>query len=563
MMDLLRRHSKTIFFFVGIIVIISFVWWGVPGQVGGASGGFSPIRLGNRTISSEQVKLATDAIRLPYLLTGQRFPLDGEQLEHQILRRVLLVERARTLNLRVSDDQAEGIKARLLQIQAKPGEDPVGFNQRQREHVASVTAQLAAQGIRPSDFDRIIRENMLIGEPSFRMLGHVHRAVMATSNPTPQEVQLWWNLSHETMTVSLVRFSTEDYRNKVEVSEADALDWYTKLITPPTGNPNAVQQPNPFALPEKRKVRYVRFDLEAAKKEIVLSDQDLRAAYERHKDQVVDDKGQPKPFEAVRAEIEESLKEFKARESLRNRTRTMIEEVSPVNPSVKAISFDEAAKNRNLAITTTDFFAMEDTVPGVKVPVDFRTGLSPFNNEAFRLRNDLRVNNPVEGEDGVYVMEYVEIQPPNDKPDFSVVKNKVIATRKETIGREETEKAGKAARTLIGEALAKGQTFAQACEAAGLKPVTLPPFSSREPIKNSPDSQAIQYIVFPLNTGDTSEFVATPEGGFILHLDARNGGDPKDFEKEAPELQRRLITHKRNLAFQEWLNRSFQQAGIQ
>ena len=554
MVNLMRRHAKIIFAVVTVIVVISFVWWGTPAGRSGAGTRLQSLRLLGGRASAAEVQAARQAIELRSILSGERSGLDDKQLEDQMAIHLLLLRQARpmtsfleqliedihllllrqprSMHLYVTDEQVGKFAAQLTSSPPQKGEDPGIYLERQKRHYSEVMQLLVTNGISATDFDRILREEL--------MLRQLENLVMRSAKATPAEVRQWWEISHEKMTASIARFIAADYLAKVSISDEEAKKFYEN-------------DPSSFAIPEKVKVRYVRFDLQVAKKEISLTEEELRAVYEKNKNFFADEKGQPKPFETVRADLESRVRTEKAVQELSRRAQKMIQEIAPPQRDQKGVSLAAAAAARGLTVAETNFFSLQEPVPGVRVGPN-------FNQEAFKLREDFRVGNWILGEDGVYVMEFLERQLKNDKPDFAQVKDRVLTAARETRAHELAQKAGQDALEKILAAIRQGDYFAHACAAQGVPAISLPPFAAVDHLSDVPDENVIKLTAIRLNPGETSEWVQTAEGGFILHLDAWQPGDPEQFKKDQSGEQARLLRIKQDQTFQEWVNHSMRSA---
>ena len=488
----------------------------------------------NSIASAAEVNAARQSIDVFSSLRGQRNFNDNQRTE-MITSRIMLLRQARALQLNVSDEDVGRFGARMTSVPPQKDEDQVMYQQRLKREHDSLMARLAAEGISGADFDRILREDLIVNQ-----LQHL---LSTAGKTTPEEIRQTWEFIHEKMTISIVRFKSTDALLKVAVTDDDAKKFFES-------------DPAPFALPEKVKVRYLRLDLEDAKKEVILTEDELRAAYEKNKVYFTDDKGQPKPFEAVRGEIENFLKSSKAADEIKHRALKMMQEIAPAKTEIKPVPFADAAKARNLPILETDFFALNDQVNGVKAGQN-------FNAEAFKLREDFRFGNPVLGSDGVYVMEFAGRQPRNDKPDFATVKEKVIARLKEVRALEQTQKSGRDAQAKVLAATKQGTPFAQACTAEGLTAAALPPFSLVDQIKDEPNEDTVKSAALQLNPNEISEFTATADGGFILQLAAREPGDPEQLKKDSANIKLGLTQQRKQAAVQDWFGKLTRQAGAE
>ena len=147
-----------------------------------------------------------------------------------------------------------------------------------------------------------------------------------------------------------------------------------------------------------------------------------------------------------------------------------------------------------------------------------------FNQAAFSLSPEVPFSDPIRGEDGYYVMEYLDSQP-SEVPPFDQVKDQVIDLLKQQRARDAAVKQGRELATKVKEAVAAGKSFSDACASLGLKPKTAPPFSIAQDTTNLPFASRIKDMALGMPTNAVSDFILTADGGMFFHVKQRDAAE--------------------------------------
>jgi peptidyl-prolyl cis-trans isomerase D len=253
MFDFFRKYNKIVMIFLFLLIIPSFVLFGVERYQGGSDEKVA--RVDGQPITKpewdQQHRVETDRIRQqspnvdPTVLESDA--LRYATLERMVRDRVLAAAAAKG-NMTVSEERLSRIFA---QDQGLAGfRTPDGkFD---REAFQRVT------GRTPEQYEASVRSDMATQQV---LLG-----VSGTAFTPPALAATTINAFYDSREIQVARFSPDGFASKVTVSDADIEAYYKD---------HAAQ----FQAPERADVEYLVLDIEAAKKNIVLSDADLQAYY--------------------------------------------------------------------------------------------------------------------------------------------------------------------------------------------------------------------------------------------------------------------------------------------
>jgi len=119
--------------------------------------------------------------------------------------------------------------------------------------------------------------------------------------------------------------------------------------------------------------------------------------------------------------------------------------------------------------------------------------------------------------------------------------------------------AGVAFEKTLTNGIASGKTFLAISQEAGVKPVSLPLFSlstrSLPELGDQTSLETVQNVAASLAPGKTSGFVATSDGGFVLHLKDKLPIIEMQLKTELPEFLARQREQRMSAAFSEWFQK--------
>lgn len=257
MFDTFRKYNKIVMIFLFLLIIPSFVFFGVE-RYQGLGGDEKVARIEGHDITKpewdQQHRVETDRIR-------QQSPnvdptlLDSDALRYATLERMVrdrvLATAAAKANVSVSEDRLTRMFAQDAGLAAF--RTPDGKFDRE--------AFLRATGRTPEQYEASVRADMASQQV---LLG-----VTGTSFAPPALTAATVNAFYDRREIQVARFAPESFASKVTVSDADIETYYKDHTAQ-------------FQAPEQASIEYLVLDLEAAKKNIVANEADLKTYYEQN-----------------------------------------------------------------------------------------------------------------------------------------------------------------------------------------------------------------------------------------------------------------------------------------
>jgi len=477
--------------------------------------------IGGKPVNLTEFQNARNTVVTTIIMSRGRQPARTAEFEDEInigaIQRLVMLRKAKELGIRVNDDdvvrQIRSIS--LLQNEQKQF-DP---NNYQRYII-----YLNNLGVSESQFEEAIREQL--------MLSRLRMLVTSGVKVTPTALQLAYTPLHEQTTIDYVEFNAADQKGPFDIKDDEARAFYQ-------------QNQEKFRTPAMVKVRYVHFPVSDARKSVTLGDDEIAEYYERNKETYLDAGKKPKPLADVKDKVKKDLLDLRA-ERLAGDRATGFSVKLVREPGATRPDFAKIAAESGLAPKETDFFGLTNSVSGVTA------GLQ-FNQAAFALGPEMPFSDPVRGEDGYYVLEYVASKP-SEIPTFEQVKEQVIERIRRLRAYEATVKQGRELDIKVKNAVTAGKKFTDACASFGIKARTFGPFTYAEETTNFPHASQVKEVVLGMPTNSVSDFVPTPTGGLFFHLKERTPPKPEAFEKEKHQLEAQLLEQDREALFQDWAN---------
>lgn len=262
MFDFVRKHTKLIMVVLFLLIIPSFVLFGIDGYTRMNDSAQKVATVDGKPITQAQwdhahraevdrMRAANPAMDLALL--------DSPAVRYAALERLVrdhvMAAAAADAHLYVSD-------ARLA---AELQRDPAIAGLKKSDGTIDGEAYrrlLATQGLTPESFEARLRNDMA----QQQVLG----GVAASSFASKAQIDAAMNAFMERREVRVAQFTPAEFAAKVSPSEAD-LDTYYKA------------QSAQYQVPESLRIEYLVLDLDSVKKSITVNDQDLRTYYEQNK----------------------------------------------------------------------------------------------------------------------------------------------------------------------------------------------------------------------------------------------------------------------------------------
>ena len=258
MFEFFRKHTKIVMGFLFLLIIPSFVLFGVDRYQGDAKGE-KVARVDGHDITrpewDAQHRNEVERIR-SQMPSVDAALLDSEAARYATLERLVrdrvLAAAAAKAHMNVSEERLARMFSEDTGLAAF--RTPDGKFDRQRFMLAT--------GSTPEQYEASVRSQLATQQV---LLG-----VSGTAFATPAQSKAALDAFYDRREIQVARFDPATYTGKVAVSDADIETYYKN---------NTAR----FQAPEQASVDYLVLDLDAAKKNIAVSDADLRSYYEQNR----------------------------------------------------------------------------------------------------------------------------------------------------------------------------------------------------------------------------------------------------------------------------------------
>ena len=260
MFEFVRAHTRLFLFILLLLILPSFAFIGMEGytsMMGGANAGVASVDGRKITQAEWEAAQREQADRIRNQNPGVDAKLlDTPQAKHQALEGLVT---ERTLQAAAQHQHftpsAESVAARFWN-------DPQFAFLRNPDGTVN-KALLAAQGMTPSIFLERLRQDYAI-----RQVTTPVEASVTTGASAPK---LAFDALLQQREVQLQRFDVKDFAAKINPGDADIEAFYKDAA-------NAAK----FQLPESAQIQFVVLDLEALKKDVSFTEEDLRKYYDEN-----------------------------------------------------------------------------------------------------------------------------------------------------------------------------------------------------------------------------------------------------------------------------------------
>jgi len=261
MFDVFRKHTKIMMVLLFLLVIPSFVLFGIDGYNRMQDSKEVVAQVGSLEITKAQWE-AAHKNEVDRLRSAQP-QLDAKLLDSAAARQATLerMVRDRVLALTVQDAHLFTSDARLARFLQ---EDPTIASLRRADGKIDMDRyrQLAAsQGLTPEGFENAMRDDISRQQ--------VQAGVLASGLVAPAMADVALNAFLQRREIQVAQFLTKDYASRIKPTDAELEAFY---------NANATL----FQAPEQAQVEYVVLDMEAVKKTITVPEADARAYFEQN-----------------------------------------------------------------------------------------------------------------------------------------------------------------------------------------------------------------------------------------------------------------------------------------
>jgi hypothetical protein len=536
MFQFIRRHQAIGLIFIGI-VIISFVVFFSPNQPMGGGPAMPAGSLGSvygQPVEPEEYRAALDEVLIGHLLREGNWPDIGGRRwnqDQEVLNRLFMQEEARRLGIKVTDEVA----ARwIAQLPIFKDETTGAFSRPAYDRLLEFLQR--ERGLTRTDFERFMRNE--VAAQHLVQLGGLSGSLVP-----PREAEARYRAAHQQHTVLLVTFASSNYVDQVDLSDDSVARHYTNNLAG-------------YRIPERRQVRYVRFELTnhiAEADAQLATNQNLGPVLDaeiarRGPQAMMDAQGQPLSPEAAREKLREEIRRPLLLSLARRQANAFANELYQLPPSVD--SLNQLAETSGLEVRTSTPFPA--TMPPFELGVP-----ATFARQAFSLEPSQPFATPFAGEQAVIVYALDRDLPSEIRP-LELVRDSVIASLKRTESRNLAAAAGRQFATQAKAALAEGQSFAEAASTAGWgdQLITLAALGRTTPpppeIEGKIQVSEIVRVADALRPGEVGDFTPTMDGGFVLFLQETTPPPAEELAREIPDFLKQTRNFGRFLSFTEW-----------
>ena len=261
MFEFIRKHSKFVMVLLFLLVIPSFVFFGIDGYKRSHETGKVVATVDGRDITQGEWDAAhrQNTERMRAQMPGVDSKLLDSPASHFVSLERLV--RERVLEAAAQQEHLSPSDARLARVLH---DDPAIAAMRGPDgklDMAQYRQALAAQGLTPEGFEAGVRRDLALRQ--------VLDGVTSSSFVPPAEADIVLSALGEKREVRLLSFKPQDFASKVTVGDAQLQAYYQAHTAD-------------FRIPEHASIDYVVLDLEAVEKTVTVSDADLHTYYDQN-----------------------------------------------------------------------------------------------------------------------------------------------------------------------------------------------------------------------------------------------------------------------------------------
>jgi parvulin-like peptidyl-prolyl isomerase len=541
MIGTIRKHSKWLLWIIAGATIFSFVFFMSSGPARNGGGGYSSVntniiggKIYGETVTPEKYQRMKRDVDLYFLFNYGSWAthnpnLTEAKLQQEIYVRMMLLQKAQSVGVHVSDEQVEQAAATYLrspELVRASGvhSQSVPFNDFEQV--------LAQQDMTPADFQNFVRDDLAV-----QQLQSIYS--LPGILVTPEEAAAEYQRDYQEYSAQIVFFSASNYLAQVSVPPQAVGEFYTNYMAE-------------YRLPLRVQVNYVFFSISnylgKAQKQLTNLDTQVAGIYTQYGMQATPDAKTP---DEAKAEIRKMVIRQQALADAGKEANDFAQTVFNVQP-VSSQNLATAAKQKGLPVQTTAPFSEEYGPEEFVAP-------EAFTKNAFGLSSDDPISEPVAGPNGVYIIA-LQNTLPSEIPSLDSIRNRVSLDLRL---REATIKArfiGTNFAGALASNMAIGKSFAAATIAAGQDPQVLPPISilgttEMPELGEHATVNELKSAVFTTPVGHASDFRETEDGGFVVYVESKLPLDQAKMQTDLPQFMTEYRQQRQMQAFNGWVQR--------
>ena len=270
----------------------------------------------------------------------------------------------------------------------------------------------------------------------------------------------------------------------------------------------------------------------------------VKTPYGFHIIKVVDKKpALTRPFDEVRAQIEQQLKRERADQQVLDRASELAPRIT------NAAGLETAAREAGLQVTESQFFGLNDPVPGI--------GVAPqVNSAVFGVTGD-QAAGPVGSPRGPVFLTVTGKQNPR-VPMLEEVKDRV---RDDLVRSRATELSRQRA-TAVAASLRSASNFAAAAKAQGLEAKETQLIVRGSPLPDIGVNREVDKAAFALPTGGVSDPLTTKDATVIVRVIERDEITPEELKQGRESFREQLLSERRSRFFSAYMTKAKERMAI-
>jgi len=530
MFGTIRKHQSWLWFIIIAVTCLGMILWQQQGSGNGQqrSGDFGAID--NKTITATEMQGAKNEAALMFYMRSSEWPdsaAAGKQFDwdQEAYKRLFLLRRLEQFNIHADPGAAAQLAGMILR-QVGRGQ-PVPLE-------AFVDQVLKPHNISAEDFQHFLEHDIAI-QQLVSIIGAGGKLV------TPSEIQSLYIQQNQELAADAVFFSASNHLAKIPAPTPEALaQFYTNQMAT-------------YREPDQMQLSYVFFNVTNF---MSAAEQQIGTNLNREADEALNRLGTNafrfgKTIEEARTKIREALVQEVAISNAYSKAIALQNEVVTKEPQ-RAENLNSVAKEKGFEVKVTKPFEKTygpgDLDLGSSFPV-----ASLFNLTA----EEPFVDRPIRGADGVYILAFNK-SIPSRVPPLAEIHSRVEADYKFVQAMRLAQMNGHVFSQTATNELAHGKTWAETCTATGVTPVKLAPFSlgaQRIPeVEEFADIGTFKEVAFATKVGNSSSFVPTREGGFVVHVTQHLPIDETKMKAQLPEFSKAVRQQREGETFELWFN---------
>jgi peptidyl-prolyl cis-trans isomerase D len=372
MLDIMRKHAQSpwVWGIVGAIVVV-FIFWGIWAPHEGRQREL--LKVGDYIITVLEAKNLYQNMRDRYQsVYGERFTEEmakklnlKERAVQELVNRILLLQEARRLGLKVTDEEVEA------SIHSNPAFQKDGLFDKATYVRALPRARLATK-----NFEASQKEGLLINK--------LQGLILTSVKVSDQEALEAYRQGFEKINLDMISLNPADFKD-VSMTPEELKEYFSK-------------HREEFKLPAKAKIRYLLFDPKDYLKQIPVSAKEIEDYYENNKEKF----GQPKRVKVRHILIKTDARDQEATAKAKQRAESIREEAA------KGKDFARLAKQNSEDLGTKDrggeigFISKGQVVP-------------EFEQVAFSMKVG-EISSVIQTQFGFHILKVDEIQEASTQP---------------------------------------------------------------------------------------------------------------------------------------------------